>query len=311
MKYKKYSLILIILVLIALWASFSFAQSNSIINGINYLKTTQSSEGYWGDASEVPYNSFVDTCTVAETLKYLNETGTSYTLAMQWINASQVSNNDYLFAKMLVLAQAGYDVSLIRDYLLSIRNDDGGWGAGEGIESSDVKRTSLALQALKAANYADPMLIANALDYLKSTQNPDGGWGFYQGDDSNVYMTAMVMQSLIAYKGIFNIEDSINKAASYLLTKQNIDGSFGEGAVYETALSFIALIESGVSIQQSAVSIQNAISYITSTQIPNGSWDDDPYSTALIKTIDKGRRAEYNGCNNQAALITPHHGGLG
>jgi hypothetical protein len=127
MKYRKYYffIILIVFILITLRASISFAQSPSITNGITYLQSTQSPAGYWGDAAEVPYNSFVDTCAVAETLKYLNETGTQYNSAIQWINATQVSNNDYLFTKMLVLAQAGVDVAAIRDYLLSARNADG------------------------------------------------------------------------------------------------------------------------------------------------------------------------------------------
>src|SRR3990172_4288614 len=47
---------------------------------------------------------------------------------------------------------------------------------------------------------------------------------------------------------------------------------------YETTLSIISLIESG---QGTALPLQNAINYLTSTQSSNGSWNDDPYSTAL------------------------------
>ena len=232
-----------IFLIISFSASHTIAQSPSITNGLAYLQSTQSSQGYWGDVSEVPYNSLIDTCTVVETLKYLNETGTAYNSAIQWINTTQVSNNDYLLAKMFVLAQAGVDVTAIRDYLLSIKSSDGGWGSAEGF-TSDIKRTSLALQALKAANYTDQSVISSALGYLLSTQNPDGGFGFYAGDDSNVYMTAMVLNTLLQYKPSYNLQASINNGVNYLLSKQNPDGGFGAGSstVYETALVYQILV---------------------------------------------------------------------
>jgi len=193
---------------------------------------------------------------------------------------------------MLVLARAEFDVSTIRDYLLSIRNDEGGWGVAEGFES-DVKRTALALQALKAVNYPDQSIIQSAIDYLLSTQNTDGGCGFYpslcsgcEGDESNVYMTALVSMTLQQFPQTTSIATAINKATDYLITHQNVDGGFGEGGgtpplqspstVYETAYAYLAL----VSETTDATVLGNAINYLTSTQLPNGSWDDDPYSTA-------------------------------
>lgn len=282
MGYRKNILATIIFVLITIYSSTSFAHPTSIIKGLLYLQSAQSLEGYWGDASEVPYNSFVETCTVAETLIYRNEIGTTYNSAIQWINTTEVFNNDHLFTKMLVLAHADVDVSTIRDYLLTIRNDDGGWGVAYGFES-DAKRTALALQSLKAVNYSDQTVIQSAINYLLSTQNSDGGYGFYQGDESNVYMTALVLNTLSQFKSTYNLQTPINNAVAYLLAKQNPDGGFGSSpsTVYETALVFEALIASGAVGANNASAIQNAINYLTSTQLPNGSWDDDPYSTAL------------------------------
>lgn len=89
-------------------------QTSSVGAGINWTKSVQSLEGYWGDVLEVPYNSFIDTSAVAETLRYLGETGTHYTSAVQWVNITEVSNSDYLLTKLLVLGQAGFDVAAIR-----------------------------------------------------------------------------------------------------------------------------------------------------------------------------------------------------
>ncbi|MBI5675886.1 MAG: terpene cyclase/mutase family protein [Nitrospirae bacterium] len=276
---RNYIFFIAVFVLMLLYG-VTFAQTLPITNGLAYLQSTQSPEGYWGDAAEVPYNAVVDTCTVVETLNYLNETGAEYNTAIQWINTTEVSNNDYLFTKMLVLSQAGIDVSTIKDYLLGIKNDDIGWGVTEGF-TSDVKRTALALQALRVVNYPDQNLIYSAINYLKSNQNADGGWGLKNGMDSEVYYTALAIITFSKFKATYDLQTEINKAVSYLFAHQNPVGSFGEGTVYETALSFIALIESGAVGAENYTLLQNTIAYLTSTQLPNGSWNDDPYSTAL------------------------------
>jgi subtilase family serine protease len=93
-------------------------------------------------------------------------------------------------------------------------------------------------------------------------------------------MTALVLKVFASYNGIFDLQDEINDAVAYLLTRQNTDGGFGadSSTVYETALSFMALTESG---QDGALALQNAINYLYANQLPDGSWNDDPYSTAL------------------------------
>ena len=289
MKYKKNILIFIIAGFIIAYASFSFAQSLPIESGLLYIRATQASEGYWGDISEIPYNSFVDTCTVAETLKYLNETGASYPSAMQWINVTEVSNSDYLITKMIVLAQAGLDVLTMRDYLLNVKNDDGGWGVTGGLES-DVKRTALALQAHEAVNYADQTVINGGIAYLLSNQNSDGGVGFYPGDESNVYMTALFSYTLQQFSRTTSIATANNKATTYLIAHQNINGGFGEGGmnpaptstIFETSLAYMALV--GVITDNTVLG--NAITYLTSNQSSDGSWLQDPYSTAWTKPVD-------------------------
>jgi squalene cyclase len=191
----KSALVVIGVAFVLFQASFSSAQSSAISNGLSYLLSSQTPTGYWGAANEVPYNTFVDTCAASETLRYFNGTDTAYTSAIQWINTTMVSNNDYLLSQLLTLSQAGQDVTSIRDYLLSIRNSDGGWGVGEGI-TSDIKRTALALQALKAVNYSDYSVLFQAVNFLTTNQNSDGGWGYNPGEGSNVYITSLVLKTL-------------------------------------------------------------------------------------------------------------------
>ncbi|MEW6419741.1 MAG: CARDB domain-containing protein, partial [Nitrospirota bacterium] len=260
------------------------AQDSPKDKGLLWLLNNQDPAGFWGNSIRTPFR---DTCTVIDTLSYLKATdSTNYSSGIQWIINSDVTNIDSLSRKIFSLSIAGIIVQQDVDNLVALQNTNSGWGLYYG-NKSDPLTTALALQALKAANYPDQTVTQTAIDYLLSTQNTDGGWGFYpspcsgcEGDESNVYMTALVWQSLIAYDSIFNIQDSKSKAVAYLMTKQNPDGGFGYPAstIYETALTVISLIESG---QGSALPLQDAINYLLSNQSPDGSWLQDPYSTAF------------------------------
>ncbi|OGW29567.1 MAG: hypothetical protein A2X56_13130 [Nitrospirae bacterium GWC2_57_13] len=192
---------------------------------------------------------------------------------------------DELSRKIFSLTNAGQDASTLISTLINSRYSDGGWGLKEG-DSSNPLDTSLALQALKAANYSDLSVVNAGLAFLTSSQNADGGWGYRPtttaeaGDPSNAYVTSIVLRTLSNFSSQFIVQGSIDTAKAYLLTKQNTDGGFGSSpsTIYETALSIISLIESG---QGGALPLQNAIAYLAASQSSNGSWNDDPYSTAL------------------------------
>jgi large repetitive protein len=230
---------------------------------------------------EVGYNTVVDTSTVSDTLKYLGETGSSYSLALQWLNATTASNNDYLTTKIITLANGGMDISAPLNSLLSTQNSDGSWGADVWFES-DIKRTTLSLLALKSANYSDQTIINNAILYLVNNQNIDGGFGFYSGDTSNTHITALVSSTLQQFQQTTSIATAVNKATSYIVSQQQLNGSWG--SVYETAYAYIALV--GVSTDVTILG--SAINYLKNTQSTNGSWNQDPYSTASPKnSLDK------------------------
>lgn len=259
----------------------SFAQS-SLSNGLSWLSSNQNADGSFGDV--IPTR---DTTEVVDTLNSFNSTGAEYQKAINWIANVTTLNNDALARKIYSLALSGEDVSNLIADLISFRTTEGGWGLFSDEIMGDPLTTVLVLHGLRASNYSDQNIISHALGFLLSTQNLDGGWGFYpsacsncEADPSNVYMTATVLQTFSQFRTVYDLETPINSGVTYLLTKQNPDGGFGSSpsTVYETALALLALIESG---QEQAQPLQNAINYLTSTQLPNGSWDDDPYSTAL------------------------------
>ena len=117
------------------------------------------------------------------------------------------------------------------------------------------------------------------LNYLTQAQNPDGGGGITSGTDSNVYLTAKVLLTLESYSTFFDLQTNIDNGVAWLLSKQNIDGGWGDdgSTIYESALSLYALTNAGVQ----PTDPDNATNYLLSNQLPNGSWNDDAYETAL------------------------------
>ncbi|PIV20895.1 MAG: hypothetical protein COS40_10190 [Deltaproteobacteria bacterium CG03_land_8_20_14_0_80_45_14] len=266
----------VVLIIVIIFGLSSLAESQSITNGIDYLISSQKPDGSW-EGDTFGAESIPTTVAVLEALKALNQTGTSnYTYAISWLQNQSLDTTDYLSERIYALSVAGSDKDLLLSYLDDLVSAWGGYDE-YGVNNLD---TSLALLALKRIHYSDPNITSHGLGYLLSTQNSDGGWGFYLGDESNVYMTALVLNIFSQYKSIYNLQTQINNGVTYLFSKQNPDGGFGSSpsTVYETALAFLALVESGTNISSVA---PQAINYLTTTQLPNGSWNDDPYSTAL------------------------------
>ena len=91
------------------------------------------------------------------------------------------------------------------DSLAASVNPDGGWSVSEDFETSDIKRTVLALRALDAAGYSDTGVIENGIMFLLNEQNWDGSWSFVDGADGDVYLTALTLLFLENYRDQYNL----------------------------------------------------------------------------------------------------------
>jgi len=265
----------------------AYAFSPNIESGISWLSANQNPDGSWGSNADL---AILDTSTVLDTFKSLNIGSPAYSNGVTWLSSQAPLSTDFISRRVISLSIAGVDVSSDLSALVNIRSSNGGWG-GDADYSATIIDTALALQALKAANYSDQNVINAALGFLLATQNPDGGWGFYpaacstcQTDPSNVYMTAMVSGTLQQFTPTTSLVKAINKATDYLVAHQNTDGGFGtsQSTIYETALTYIALV--GVTTDETVLG--KAANHLTSQQLADGSWLDDPYATALaIKAL--------------------------
>lgn len=257
----------------------SHAQSEVVSNGLNWLKVNQAADGSWS-GTHSSSTDYYTTVSVLDSLAAFGETSsTAYTNGLSWARNILVEGTTYIAPRVRAVAASGADATIDLNTLLSWHNAGYGWGGDAGYSTSNF-HTALGLLALKAVNHSDTTVAYSSLAYLTQSQNSDGGWGFTKDDESNIYVTAHVLSALSQFKSQYIMEQELKNAAAFLLSKQNPDGGFGsEGSTtYETALAFIALIECG---HGNALALQNAVTYLGSTQLANGSWNDDPYSTAL------------------------------
>jgi hypothetical protein len=265
-----------VLILYAILAvSPLLAQSPQITNGLGYLTSSQNPDGAWTSATTL-VETTAATVSALETLKLLNQTaGTSYTAGVSWLQGRSPVTVDYIAERIRALSLADGSVNALIPSRDPVK---GAWGGYAEFDLNFVD-TSLALQALKTASYTDLSVSNAALAYLTGGQNSDGGWGFHSGADSNVYITAIVSATLQQFPQMTTIATAVNKATSFLLAHQNVDGGFGSSpsTVYETALAYSAIL----AVSTDATVLDGAVNYLTRAQSANGSWNDDPYSTAL------------------------------
>ena len=257
---------LLIFIACSLLVDNCLAQGDTFLKGATWLSANQNTDGSWGAQPdlELVYS--------AEAVAALISTGTgNIASAVDWISSQNARSTDELSRTITSLVSAGTPSASLVTTLTGYKNTEGGWGYELG-NISDPLDTALALQALKAANYSDITVLNQAISYLTTNQNSDGGWGFTSNDASNAYVTANVSYTIQQFTQTTALATAINKATTYLI---NYLGS--PATVYETALVYKALS----SVITDATVLGSAVNYLTSNQLSNGSWNDDPYSTAL------------------------------
>src|SRR5574341_421401 len=255
----------------------TYAQSPAIDNGLTYLTSTQNADRSWGGAGG-SVGTVASTVAVLDTLKLLNQTDLyEYSGGVSWLQNQSLNTTEHLSERINTFTIGGTDADKLLSYLDTLMHAWGGYDE-YGVSIID---TVYAVRALKAINYSDPAVFASALSFLSTNQNADGGWGFYKGDASNTYVTSLVLAALSQLKTTYaGLQPTVDKAVTYILTKQNPDGGFGSSpsSVHETALAYEALVSSGADV---STTVPQAIAYIAQNQQTNGSWNNDPYATAL------------------------------
>ncbi len=191
-------------------------------------------------------------------------------------------------------------------WLLSMQNRDGGWGAFDRdnhrkyicnipfadhnamIDPSTADVTARVLECLGRFGWpAEHPAVQRGVKFLLQDQCEDGSW-FGRWGVNYVYGTSGVLRALETVS--LTAKDFCHRAVSWLRSVQKVDGSFGESLLSydepptkgqgnstasQTAWGLIGLL-AGVSADDPA--IHKAVSYLVHHQDVDGSWSEDEFT---------------------------------
>jgi len=282
--------------------------------GITWLLQNQNGDGSWGHGG-------AKVAATAEALEALRNSGVDYgfiySRALSWLANVRTDSVDSLSRKIIALEHAGIDtfeIGLI-DVLQAYRNTEYAWGAFDGYRGG-FPDTSLAMDAIRASGRADGVSfpdIGLSLGFIATSKlEGNNGWSYIGGSGGassrqQVIPTAQNIRTLSEYKKIgWDVESHIPGAINYLInSKKEANGSFLDdadidtGAIYKTALAYLAIDSArsaGIEPAGSAESLTSAQAFILIQQSTNGSWNNDPYQTALaLQTLPSATLSDLDG----------------
>ncbi len=257
-----------------------FSRSLPTSSGLSYLRVTQNSDGSWGGTAISLNDGLPTTAAALETLRALEATtSANQTSAIQFLASQAVEVTPFHAQRITALTGTTSDTSADLTVLIASQNADGGWGTAEDYES-DALDTAYVLMALKAANVSDNTIIIKALNFLTRSQNADGGWALIKGEDSQVFYSAIALEALNGWRLQFFVSNNQARTIGYLRGRQNADGGYGapSSTAFETASTLLAILGSGQPLTPADAAATN---FLLNSQLANGSWVDDAYSTAL------------------------------
>jgi len=175
---------------------------------------------------------------------------------------------------------------------------------GEALDPPSVDVTAHVVEALAELGLPrDDPRVARALAFIKAEQEPEGSW-FGRWGVNHVYGIGAVLPALKAIGEDMRSPD-VQKAASWLLTKQNADGGWGEScASYmdadwigrgistpsQTAWALMALIAAGG--EPLAGALGRGFEYLSKTQRLDGTWDEPVYTATGFPGYGVGARID-------------------
>lgn len=192
-------------------------------------------------------------------------------------------------------------------WCLGMQSKNGGWGAFDKdntkhilnkipfadlealIDPPTADLTGRMLELMGTFGYPkDFPAAAQALEFIKKTQEPDGPWWGRWGVNY-IYGSWSVLCGLQAI-GEDPAQPYIQKAVTWLKTKQNTDGGWGEtcesyhdqdlagvgeSTPSQTAWALLALMAAG---ERNSDTITRGINYLIHTQQQDGTWNEDQFT---------------------------------
>jgi squalene-hopene/tetraprenyl-beta-curcumene cyclase len=193
------------------------------------------------------------------------------------------------------------------EWLLSMQNDDGGWGAFDRgcdfrplvhvpfadhnamLDPSSVDITGRIIDML-VANGMDPghPVIRRAVSFILARQDEDGTW-YGRWGCNRIYGSWLALTGLAA-AGVNMDSEPVNRCVRWFRRRQNADGGWGEtptsywdrtrrgvgpSTATQTAWVLLALLAAG---RRDVPEARTAVDYLLRTQRADGSWHDEPWT---------------------------------
>lgn len=176
---------------------------------------------------------------------------------------------------------------------------------GEALDppSADVTAHVVEALALLGFDRSEPA-VERAYRFLIAEQEEDGSW-FGRWGVNHIYGTAAVLPALAALGEDFNTPH-VHRAGEWIAAHQNADGGWGEtcasymddrlrgkgpSTASQTAWALMALIATGD--ERYVAPVRAGLSYLTSSQRSDGSWDEPYYTGTGFPGYGFGARLDF------------------
>lgn len=248
--------------------------SNPYSKAMAWLASMQNEQGYWGNKRRL---RILATSQVLNAYKEMgkNDAGTHH--ALFYLRGHTADNNDYLARKIQTLYNYGQNVDemvnrLIAQSYIDSNNSIAGWGVNTRLVF-DAVSTALGARAADLSTRSIA-LTNNAYLYLKLSSFIESNildrFSWVLKHDPSVFVSSMVYNVVDGY---YTSEAPVFDS-TWISDNPNPDGSFGNGTI-DTCAAIMWINN------LSQAKRDNAVNYLITQQKNNGSWNDDPYLTAL------------------------------
>ncbi|MCL2871525.1 MAG: carboxypeptidase regulatory-like domain-containing protein [Betaproteobacteria bacterium] len=156
--------------------------------------------------------------------------------------------------------------------MMAQRNSDNSFGATAGFIGNPLDTAWFLIALGQSASY-DSSVASTVLSYLQQSKLADGSWSL--DGTGAVYTTALAGQAASVWGTRFQVGTISTSSQNWLLAHRNANQEFGN--TFDNAYALLTLSKQ---TSQTAV-LQPIADALIAAQLPNGSWDNDPYLTAL------------------------------
>lgn len=245
--------------------------SPEISRGVAWLSSRVQADGQLQDEASSLAAALQARSETAFTLRLL---ATAPAALVDAVGSDTGDDTESLARRIVELKAAGRDVSALLSALRTRQNANGGFAPFPEFDSS-IADTAFALEALASADPAALGVASAAIGYLISRQSADGRFA-YSSATSDHYATALGMHALWRYRFAFAVGDPIGRARGFLLATKGADGLWQSADL--SALALIAILPT----QTTTDGVVDTLDALKLNQAADGSWDGDPYTTALV-----------------------------